>query len=336
MSTTELDRSMLEGKDREELHAIAGAVGVKAPTRMRKADLVTAILEATVGTAGDSGEAAGTGQDPDTHGALGPGVGGRDRVHRGPRRRGGHDRGHRCARARDRSATRRSFAPARPSRPTKAPTRPPPTPPRPATARGPSIRTGRARRATRPRGGAHPAGGRRRRPRGRAVRARRRRSQHVRRRQLPPASARAGPQPAPAPRVRSAPAWSRRASPIEVRGLLELPRRGLRVPAHDRLPSRARATCTSRRPQVRRFTLRKGDFVEGSSRPQASNEKYPAPRRRHRERPLHQRRASGPGSRTSPRCSPTRSCASSSSTTRSTSPAASSTCSRRSGRASAG
>ena len=42
MSTTDLDRSMLEGKDREELHAIAGAVGVKAPTRMRKADLVTA------------------------------------------------------------------------------------------------------------------------------------------------------------------------------------------------------------------------------------------------------------------------------------------------------
>ena len=46
MSTTELDRSMLDGKDREELHAIAAAVGVKAPTRMRKAELVSAILEA--------------------------------------------------------------------------------------------------------------------------------------------------------------------------------------------------------------------------------------------------------------------------------------------------
>ena len=50
MATPEVDRSMLEGKDREELHAIASAVGVKAPTRMRKADLVDAILEAT-GTA---------------------------------------------------------------------------------------------------------------------------------------------------------------------------------------------------------------------------------------------------------------------------------------------
>jgi len=37
---------MLDGKDREELHAIAGAIGVKAPTRMRKADLIEAILGA--------------------------------------------------------------------------------------------------------------------------------------------------------------------------------------------------------------------------------------------------------------------------------------------------
>ena len=43
MSTTELDRSMLDGKDREELHAIAAAVGVKAPTRMRKAELVAVL-----------------------------------------------------------------------------------------------------------------------------------------------------------------------------------------------------------------------------------------------------------------------------------------------------
>ena len=57
MGTTELDRSMLDGKDREELHAIAGAVGVKAPTRMRKADLITAILEAASGN-GDTTAAA--------------------------------------------------------------------------------------------------------------------------------------------------------------------------------------------------------------------------------------------------------------------------------------
>ena len=60
MSTQELDRSVLDGKDREELHAIAGAIGVKAPTRMRKADLIDAILGAAgaaangAGSAGDS------------------------------------------------------------------------------------------------------------------------------------------------------------------------------------------------------------------------------------------------------------------------------------------
>ena len=60
MSTQELDRSVLDGKDREELHAIAGAIGVKAPTRMRKADLIDAILGAANNGAGESaaGEAA--------------------------------------------------------------------------------------------------------------------------------------------------------------------------------------------------------------------------------------------------------------------------------------
>ena len=38
---------MLTGKDREQLHTIAGAMGVKAATRMRKADLIDAILAAT-------------------------------------------------------------------------------------------------------------------------------------------------------------------------------------------------------------------------------------------------------------------------------------------------
>ena len=45
----EIERSMLTSKDREELHTIAGAMGVKAATRMRKADLIDAILAATDG-----------------------------------------------------------------------------------------------------------------------------------------------------------------------------------------------------------------------------------------------------------------------------------------------
>jgi transcription termination factor Rho len=55
MSTAELDRSTLDTKDREQLHAIAGAMGVKAPTRMRKAELIEAILAAATGDAGSSG-----------------------------------------------------------------------------------------------------------------------------------------------------------------------------------------------------------------------------------------------------------------------------------------
>src|SRR4051812_22167269 len=45
----QIDRSVLAGKDREELHTIAGAIGVKAATRMRKADLIEAILDAANG-----------------------------------------------------------------------------------------------------------------------------------------------------------------------------------------------------------------------------------------------------------------------------------------------
>jgi transcription termination factor Rho len=42
----QIDRSVLAGKDRDELHTIAGAIGVKAATRMRKADLIEAIVQA--------------------------------------------------------------------------------------------------------------------------------------------------------------------------------------------------------------------------------------------------------------------------------------------------
>ena len=54
MSDSELDRSVLDTKDREELHQIAGAMGVNAATRMKKADLIDAILGATDGGASES------------------------------------------------------------------------------------------------------------------------------------------------------------------------------------------------------------------------------------------------------------------------------------------
>jgi transcription termination factor Rho len=55
----QIERSMLDGKDREQLHTIAGAVGVKGATRMRKADLIEAILAtANGGNGSDAAPAA--------------------------------------------------------------------------------------------------------------------------------------------------------------------------------------------------------------------------------------------------------------------------------------
>jgi transcription termination factor Rho len=56
----QIDRSVLAGKDRDELHTIAGAIGVKAATRMRKADLVEAIMTAVDGGASASSTPAGS------------------------------------------------------------------------------------------------------------------------------------------------------------------------------------------------------------------------------------------------------------------------------------
>jgi transcription termination factor Rho len=53
MSDT-FDRSQLDGKDREQLSEIASALGVKSISRMRKAELVDAIVGATQGANGDS------------------------------------------------------------------------------------------------------------------------------------------------------------------------------------------------------------------------------------------------------------------------------------------
>ncbi len=53
MSET-FDRSQLDGKDREQLSEIASALGVKSISRLRKADLVEAIVNATAGSAGNS------------------------------------------------------------------------------------------------------------------------------------------------------------------------------------------------------------------------------------------------------------------------------------------
>ncbi len=63
--------------------------------------------------------------------------------------------------------------------------------------------------------------------------------------------------------------------PVDVQGLLELRDEGygfLRTTGYLPGPKDVYVSAS----QVRRFALRKGDFVKGTSRPQASNEKYPA------------------------------------------------------------
>ena len=47
MSGEDLERSVLESKERDELHTIAGALGLKLSSRTKKADLVDSILRAT-------------------------------------------------------------------------------------------------------------------------------------------------------------------------------------------------------------------------------------------------------------------------------------------------
>ena len=56
MVTEQLERSFLERKERDELHAIAAALSLKASTRLKKADIIDLILQATV--APPNGDAA--------------------------------------------------------------------------------------------------------------------------------------------------------------------------------------------------------------------------------------------------------------------------------------
>ena len=255
MSTQELDRSMLDGKDREELHAIAGAMGVKAPTRMRKSELIDAIL--------DAADPAGNGDQP-ADAAASTSADAPDTDERRPRTI-------RSARAseleRDPVAALVAEEEALPSGGDV--TAEPAVVPRPdrsapdgdsgdstpttetsdhdlstsettGTDSGPpgefdderaSYGEGNSRRRRRRRGRGGPEGE----PR--------------------------SPEPA--------------GEPVEVTGLLELRDEGygfLRTTGYLAGPRDVYVSAS----QVRRFAFRKGDYLHGFSRPQASNEKYPA------------------------------------------------------------
>jgi len=267
MSTTEIDRSALDGKDREQLHAIAGAIGVKAPTRMRKAELIEAILSA-----------AANGDDADGDGTRGSS-------------KGGDDTGTKRSTVRSAKASELEADPiealAAEEDALGADAPEPEVAPRPrrsggstssGSSRGGSTdsgsgstenkASGRAKveidpedeRASYGDGNQTRSSNRRRRRRGRGGQSDggdRQQGGNDRQQQ----GGNADREPA--------------GDPVEVRGLLEFKDEGygfLRTKGY--LPSAGDVYVSAS--QVRRFNLRRGDAVEGFCRPQASNEKYPA------------------------------------------------------------
>jgi transcription termination factor Rho len=271
-SEQQLERSMLDGKDREELHAIAGAMGVKGITRLRKADLVDAILAAAAGRAGG----AGNGAKSATKVANGASQAKPKRAVRSKKASEleAGDSGIAALAAEEEALAGADAEPEVAPRPTRRTGTGTAT----SEAAGPAD-SGEAVDAKResaegpaatpsdtPRadpederasyGEGNRTGTRRRRRRGRD-------------RQGGQGNER-GPEGGGEPRERE---YS--GEPIEIEGLLDLRDEGygfLRTNGY--LPGRNDVYVSAS--QVRRFALRKGDFVKGATRPPASNEKYPA------------------------------------------------------------
>ncbi len=245
----QLERSMLDGKDREELHAIAGAMGVKSATRLKKAELIDAILTAAngsgEGSSDDNGEvkpkrvrskkASEVDVDPVAalaaeEEALAAVDGAEVDVAPRPRRDGAtataapaSDR----AEARAGTATRGDGDGAKPS--TSGP-RLDPEDERQSYGEGNRRRRRRGRGRDRPRDGESQQQGGGGEPQG---------------------------------------------EPVEVEGLLDLRDEGYGfMRTNGYLPSAKDVYVSAS--QVRRFALRKGDYVHGLTRPAASSEKYRA------------------------------------------------------------
>ncbi len=65
----QLERSVLEGKERDELSAIAQAMSLKTNSRTKKADIIDQILDATGVTSGSTAASNGDGEGGDANGA---------------------------------------------------------------------------------------------------------------------------------------------------------------------------------------------------------------------------------------------------------------------------
>ena len=309
MSAETLERSVLEGKDREQLIAIATALGLKALSRAKKGEIIDRILEQT-GAAPPPGRSArrtataagvrrnGTAHGPGRRAAEEADGSPSDLAAPGRRRRGRH-RARRSRRPRPGAGHRREDErlPSRPQDPTAE-----------SGAAGPPRRD-RRRRRRRPRTGAARSAGAGHRPprrpqRGRVGRIRRLGRGRRRPGRHPAAGAAAagraerwttGPQGADRQENREPPRATRTrdpreqreprspgqpeelgtGEPVQVSGYLDLRDEGygfLRVNGY--LPSRDDVYVSVK--QTRQYGLRKGDRVTGLSRIAGRNEKNPA------------------------------------------------------------
>jgi len=270
---------MLDGKDREELHSIASAIGLKGVTRLKKADLVDAILSAAGGDGanGDGAKAkkADKADKPESKGKAGSDGDAAPRKAVRSKRASEIEAESIDALAAEEAAIASSssdepeIAP-RPRRggtttqPSTATTNEPQT-----QSRGGASDTGEAKAE-----GSGDGGGRQfsdddeRASFGDGNRSRRRR-RRGRDRDRGERGGNGG------ERDQGEPRGEFTGEPVEISGLLDLRDEGygfLRSSGY--LPGRNDAYVSAS--QVRRFALRKGDFVQGATRPAASNEKYPA------------------------------------------------------------
>ena len=261
----QLERSVLEGKERDELSAIAQAMSLKTTSRTKKADIIDQILDATGVTSGSNG-------DGKTAGA--------EAIEAKPARRS------RAATATAEPAdTSGDAAPAAGAEASSAEATAPASGPAaeaaPAGAAGPAVfveppeladGTGAPPRQNgQGQGGQHQQGGQgnrnrqnqNRQPDG-EVGNRRSRRRRGRERGGQGGELQGGGQEQPYT-----------GELVEVKGLLDLRDEGygfLRCDGY--LPSSKDVYVSIS--QARRFALRRGDYVEGACRPASNNEKYPA------------------------------------------------------------
>ncbi|MGH9088039.1 MAG: transcription termination factor Rho [Acidimicrobiales bacterium] len=258
----QLERSVLEGKEREELHAIAQAMSLKTTSRTKKADIIDRILEATgVTPAGADGNGNGHGAEARTEAANGNGAGGR------------RGRTAEAAEAGD-AAQSASRGEASGEATAVTPTEPAPTEPAPTEAPAPGGSNGAG--SSNGRGGSghsQATHGQRQRTNNQAVNAEpgNRRGRRRRGRERGSGSG-SGERELQGGGSQDA---AYQGELVEVRGLLDLRDEGYGFVRCDGYLPSSRDVYVSIS-QARRFALRKGDHVEGACRPASSNEKYPA------------------------------------------------------------